>query len=322
MKLGSLIALLLGLAVLSATVVWVGAGAVAGALLAAGVGGVVAITAFNVATMGICALGWRALIDPALPRTTPLIVWARVLRGSLSELVPIGGELVSIRVLTLHGMRAAAAGASTVVDLTLELASQIGFTALGLILLALDGRADAVVRWGLLGVGVSSAALTAFVIVQRRGVFRWIERMPHRLADHLPWARLPELAGLHQEVENIYRRRSVVIPCLLWHSLAWIVGVGEAWLALWFLQAPLPFASVLVIESLFFALKGAAFVVPAALGVQELGYLALGALFGVGSEVALALSLLKRAREVVLAVLALAGWKLVELRAWRRARPA
>ena len=170
MKPGSLIALLVGLVVIAATVAWVGATAVVAALLAAGFGGLITVTAFNIATMGICALGWRALLDPALPRTTTLVVWARIVRGSLSELVPISGELAAIRILALHRVRAAAAGASTVVDLTLELASQAGFTALGLALLALDGRADGMVRWGLLGLGVSIIALIGFMIVQRRGV--------------------------------------------------------------------------------------------------------------------------------------------------------
>jgi len=321
-RLGSLIALLLGLATIGATVAWIGADAVAGALLAAGISGVFAITAFNLLPIAVCALGWRAVIDPALPRSVMLMAWVRFLRSSLSELMPIGGELVAIRVLMLQGLRAGAAGASTVVDVTLELASQIAFTALGLVLLAIDGRAEAVVHWCLIGVGAASVAVGAFVAVQRRGIFRWIERLPHRFAEHLPWAALPELEGTHQEIQAIYRRPRAILLGFSWHSLGWIVGVGEAWLALWFLDAPLPFASVLIIESLSFALKSTAFVVPAALGIQELGYVALGAMFGLDAEVALALSLLKRAREVVLAVLALIGWKLIELNAWRRARYA
>jgi putative membrane protein len=320
MKLGSLVALLLGVVAITALVAWVGADAVAGALLVAGVSGVIAITAFNAVTITICALAWRSVVDPEQPRALPLMIWVRFLRGSLSEVVPIGGELVAIRVLTLQGARAGAAGASTVVDLTVELASQIGFTALGLLLLALDGRANAMLHWCLLGLGITSAAFAGFVVVQRRGVFRWIERLPHRLAEHLPWARLPELEGLHQEIQRVYRRPRAVVLGLLWHSLGWIAGVGEASLALWLLDAPLPFASVLIIESLAFALKSTAFAIPAALGVQELGYVALGSLFGLGPELALALSLLKRAREVVLAVLALMSWKLVELNHWRRAR--
>jgi hypothetical protein len=75
---------------------------------------------------------------------------------------------------------------------------------------------------------------------------------------------------------------------------------------------------VLILESLAFALRSAAFAVPAAVGVQEGGYVALGALFGLGPEIGLALSLLKRAREVLLAVPALLGWKLIEFRDWRR----
>ena len=124
----------------------------------------------------------------------------------------------------------------------------------------------------------------------------------------MSWARLPELAGIDGEIHAIYRRPRALLMGTLWHSVGWVVGVGEAWLALWFLDAPVSFAEVLIIESLAFALRSAAFVVPGALG----------ALFGLGPDVALALSLLKRAREVLLAVPALLAWKLLELRAWRR----
>ncbi len=75
---------------------------------------------------------------------------------------------------------------------------------------------------------------------------------------------------------------------------------------------------MLILESLAFALRSAAFAVPAGVGVQEGGYVALGAVFGLGPEIGLALSLLKRAREILLAAPALLAWKMVELRAWRR----
>jgi uncharacterized membrane protein YbhN (UPF0104 family) len=119
-------------------------------------------------------------------------------------------------------------------------------------------------------------------------------------------------------VQAIYGRPRALVGGFLWHCLGWVAGAGEAWLALWLLDAPLGLREVLILESLAFALRSAAFAVPAAVGVQEGGYVALGAIFGLGPEIGLALSLLKRAREVLLAVPALIAWKLIEIRAWRR----
>jgi putative membrane protein len=322
MRLATPVALIAGLALSAALVVWAGADQVGAAVMAAGITGVLAITLFNALPIAVCGLAWRALLEPAPRRSGVLMIWVRFLRASVSELVPIGGELLAIRVMTLHGIGTGTAGAVTVVDLTLELLSQLVFTALGLVLLVLDGRDNTLASWSLIGLAAAILPALAFLLAQRSGLFRWLERLPHRLAAQAPWARLPELVGLHGEVQAIYRRPRALLAGFLWHCLGWVVGVGEAWLALWFLDAPLGFGEVLILESLAFALRSAAFAVPGAIGIQEGGYVALGAIFGLGPEIGLALSLLKRAREVLLAVPALLAWKLVELRAWRRGAPA
>jgi hypothetical protein len=76
--------------------------------------------------------------------------------------------------------------------------------------------------------------------------------------------------------------------------------------------APLGFGTVVVIESLLYAIRTLAFVVPSAAGVQEGAYILLGASFGLSPELALALSLLKRARDLALGVPALATWQILE----------
>jgi putative membrane protein len=318
MRLGPLAALLAGLALSAGLVIWAGTDQVLDAVLATGIAGVLGVTLFNALPITVCGLAWRAVLEPAPRRSALLMIWARFLRSSVSELIPIGGELVAIRVMTLHGVETGTAGAATVVDLTLEFLSQLAFTALGLAILVLDGRNDALAFWSVLGLGAATLTALAFLLAQRSGIFRWLERLPRGLTAHAPWARLPELAGLHGEVQAIYRRPRALLGGFLWHCLGWVAGAGEAWLALWLLDAPLGLHEVVILESLAFALRSAAFAVPAALGVQEGGYVALGAIFGLGPEIALALSLLKRAREVLLAVPALLAWKLIELRAWRR----
>ena len=67
--------------------------------------------------------------------------------------------------------------------------------------------------------------------------------------------------------------------------------------------------AVVAIEALIFAVRSIAFVVPGALGVQEGAYLLLAPLFGLDPEAAIALSLLKRARDVVIGLPALLTWQ-------------
>ena len=103
------------------------------------------------------------------------------------------------------------------------------------------------------------------------------------------------------------------------HLACWIASTLEAWVALRFAGASLGFATVLVIESLLYAARSIAFAVPNAVGVQEGAYILLGASFGLTPETALALSLLKRARDLTIGVPALVAWQLLESgRLWRR----
>ncbi len=84
-------------------------------------------------------------------------------------------------------------------------------------------------------------------------------------------------------------------------------------------DSPLGFGAVLVIEGLVYAVRSVAFAVPNAIGVQEGAYIIIGESFGLTPEMALALSLLKRARDLVIGFPAFAAWQLLEGgRLWRR----
>ena len=69
------------------------------------------------------------------------------------------------------------------------------------------------------------------------------------------------------------------------------------------------------IESVLFAIRNAAFIVPSGLGVQEGAYALLGPLFGIPVEAALALSPAQtRARDIAIGVPVLLSWQLLESR--------
>jgi uncharacterized membrane protein YbhN (UPF0104 family) len=101
----------------------------------------------------------------------------------------------------------------------------------------------------------------------------------------------------------------------------WIVGTGEVWLALNLLGHPVGWTEALLLESLGQAIRGAAFAIPGSLGVQEGGYLLLAGLVGLPPETALALSLVKRARELLLGVPGIVYLHFVE-KGWQRRRLA
>jgi putative membrane protein len=310
-----------GVALGTALILYFGLEQVGDAFLTAGWRGLAAMTVAYLASVVLCALGWRALFIAPPRRATRIAHWARLLRDSVANIlaiVPAAGEVVAARELTILGLTSGSAVASTVVDLTMEIVSQIFFTLLGLALLALRRPGEPMAWAALAGLAVTAIAMAGFIAAQRKGLFLILQSLPDRLGLTAPWSNDDQSQSIHVAIDDIYRdpRRPIASTGL--HLAAWIVGSTEAWVALAFMGHPLQFGDVLVIESLIFALRTAAFIVPWAAGVQEGGYIAVGALFGLGPDVALGLSLLKRARELVTGVPCLIVWQALELRRlWR-----
>jgi putative membrane protein len=318
MKALSIIAAIVGMAVIVSLVGYFGAGEVMRSLFAVGITGFAAICGMQLALTAAMGLAWRALLPGV---ATGKVIWGRLVRDSVAEALPlpqVGGYVLGARALALAGVPWTAAAASTIVDVTLEFLAQLPFTALGLALyvwLQPDTQVAAPVALGLV---VAAIAAAAFVVVQRKGL-RYVDR----IAGHLGagWAErgAAGAAVLHLALADIYRGRLGLWVSFALHFVCWIASVAQLWLALWLAGSPLSFAAVLAIESLLYAIRTAAFVVPQAVGVQEGAYILLGAGFGLTPELALALSLLKRGRDLAIGLPTIAIWQAVEgHRLWRR----
>lgn len=317
MKLGVILGAIAGLALATILIVHFGWREIVDAAVAAGWQGLLAITLIYFACLLLLAAAWQALIlDP--PRNLFLsCLWSRWLResvGNLLALVPTAGELAGARELTFHGVRPGMAGASSVVDVTLELVSQIAFTLIGLVLLFTWYQGQELSFWLAGGVGVLIFAAASFILAQRKGLFNVLERLTEKIDVKWTWNDLPGGEGIHNSIQAIYRHHRRIFAGFAFHLASWIVGTAEAWVALWYMGHPLPWSDVLILESVAFALRTATFIVPSRLGVQEGGYVVLGAMFGLTPDVALALSLLKRARELVTGVPCLIIWQGIEAR--------
>jgi hypothetical protein len=119
-----------------------------------------------------------------------------------------------------------------------------------------------------------------------------------------------------------YGRKAGLWIGFLLHLACWGGSALEVWIALRLAGAPLGLAPVVVIESLLYSIRTFAFAIPNAVGVQEGAYILLGATFGLTPEMALALSLLKRARDLAIGLPAFGLWQIIEGdRLWRRIAP-
>ena len=318
MKALPILAAVLGIGVMLALVGYFGAGAVIRSLFAVGGLGFAAICAIHLALMVVMGFAWRVLM-PGIPSW--VAIWGRLVRDSGSEVLPlsqVGGYVLGARALALAGVTGTVAAASTIVDVTFEFVAQVAYTALGLALLLQLQPGSAAATPVIVGLVVAVAAVVAFLIVQRHG-FDYFERIARILGRGWAERSAAGAAALHGALREIYRRPVALWLCFALHLACWIASAAEAWLVLRLAGEPLPFSAVLVLESMLYAVRTSAFVVPNAVGVQEGAYILLGATFGLSPEMALALSLLKRARDLAIGLPTIGVWQALEGgRLWRR----
>ena len=308
-----LLATVAGLAAMVAVVGSVGAAPVLEALRAVGWLGFTVVCLWSLGTLVVLGAAWRA-VTPDSGATLVDFAWSRTVREAATDVLPFsqfGGLVVGARALASRGVPEPLIYASMVADLTTEMASQLVFTlaGVGLLILRLDGRFD---DGNVLAVAIGGCALTAALVLAlafgQRGLIGIAGRLGARLLPRAATA----MAGVQAALDRCYRDRAGVLMSFLLNLLAWVGSAAGAWIALRFMGSDLPLASLLAIEALVFAVRSIAFVVPGGLGVQEGAYLLLSPLFGLDPGTAVALSLLKRARDLAIGVPAIVAWQAME----------
>lgn len=307
-------ATLIGLFIATAMVGYFNFSAVLAAMRPIGAAGFLAVIAAQLALYAPLGLAWWLAAPGEPPRRAWAFVWGSAMAEAAANVLPfsqLGAAVIASRTAALGGLSEATAVGSNVVDITMEVAAQIIYTLVGVALLAhhlgVAGRGDPLLLALLGGVLVSVCLVVGLIAMQRRG-FRLIERLLVRWTPGVNH----HAAAVNRSIRAAYREPIRLWACLCTHVGAWFAAALGTWLILAFIGHPLPISSVVAVESLLFAIRNAAFFAPAGLGVQEGAYALLGPLFGLPAEAALALSLLKRARDVSIGVPMLISWQMSE----------
>ncbi len=309
---------LVGLAAATAIIVGSGLGEVALALKEAG-WGIIAVAAFHLITLVAASYGWQRL-SPGKKRPSLLsfiyFMWIRAAVNNLMPAARIGGEIASIRVMIAHGVRKNVAVATTVAELMLSIVAVFIFVCLGVVLFALrvnDKNTLMQLAWGL---ALSLPLIAVLALVLKIGFFGLLSKL-FRAVFRDKWASFAGNASkLDKAIAVIYRRKNRAIACGLWQFISWVLGAGEVWLALYFLGHPLPIAEAVMIEALIQGSVSAAFAVPAALGVQEAGFLVFGGMLGLPPEISAALAVIRRCRDLLCYAPGLIAWQIHEGKRW------
>ncbi len=274
------------------------------------------VVLIGVAILAVDTIGWSALLPPASRPGLWRLTWIRWVCMSVNRLLPVaqvGGDVVRARLLSRHDVAGGVASASVIVDVTVGVLTLSAFAATGLLLLLIDGGATDIAGQVAVGLLVFCLLIAGFVMVQRSGLLRRMaDALQHRLGA-AGWAAFAGHADLmHRTIAAIYADRRAVAASFLWRYLGWCLGAVEVWLILKLLGHPVSLFDAFVIEAIAQAVIAAGFAIPGALGVQEGGLVAIGLVFGIAPEVALAVSLIKRGRDLLLGLPGLALWQAVE----------
>jgi len=282
------------------------------------------IVAYHSIPIFLDAAAWWVLFPASERPSLRQLLWMRWIGESISTLVPsaaIGGDIVRARLAAIHGASLPIAAGTVIVDITLGVFVQAGFTLLGLMLLVHATGQTSFVGPTLFGTLVALLAFGGFYFAQRWGMFGFVGRLISRLASSSDWQSLVQRGDtLDQTVRSLYTRDRSIMACCAWTIVSLIVASGEIWIALLAMDLPPSFINALILQSMVFTIRSAAFAVPGGLGVQEGGYVLVGSLLGIPGDAAFALSLITRLRELGLGIPGLIFWQLVEGRRLFRAR--
>jgi glycosyltransferase 2 family protein len=307
------------LAAIGATVaVWlvlhVGLHAVMAAVVKVGWGGFAILCLLGLALFVILGSAWFLLLPENCAAKIETFIWGRGVRDSAAEVLPFsqfGGFVIGARAVILRGVSAPLAFASTIVDVTTEMMAQIAYVLIGIAILVervpKSPSSQSIANAAAIGTLLAAIGAVGFLFVQKRG-FAMAERI---VARSMPKA-AQQAGALHDAMESIHAAPLKLLLSVCAHIAGWFASAFASWVAVRLMGLQVAFLSIVSIEALLYAIRSAAVIVPNALGVQEAAYTLLMPLFGLTASAGLALSLLKRARDVTIGIPILLAWQASE----------
>ncbi|NHN89274.1 lysylphosphatidylglycerol synthase domain-containing protein [Acetobacter conturbans] len=333
MKKLTILLTLLGLVGITAAMAWSGFGSVIEAVTRIGVGGFLLTIAAQLVVDVILGTAWHAAFPSMSFRH---LFMARMVRDAGSTCLPfsqLGGIVLGIRATCrthgVHDARSAPvqwpeAACANVVDITTEVLAQIVFILLAVTLLAIGTtQSNPLVKPVIIGTLVLAAGAAGFIWTQQRGgmaVKHAVRVLGQLIAGQWQTTMMDGAGTLQDHMEEAWSHPGRISASASIHLMGWITSAGVLWLTVHLMGASLTFPNAIAIEGVTCGLMSVSFLIPAGLGVQEGSYMTLGHAFGLDPSLCLALSLLRRGRELGIGVPVLVCWQLNEMRILKKKR--
>jgi len=302
----SAVGLILGAAVLTATLIYAGAGAVVRTLEGLRLSGLFIIVLAHLPIVAFMGIAWRQAAGSAPPAPLRRFTWARLVRDAAAETLPfsqLGGFVLGVRALRLSGPAALRGVLSMSVDLVVELGAKLPYVLAGGLALLSLAPGSGLMRPLALGFALTAVAVAVPVLARRRlgnAFQRLIRKASQRWPVVASLQRVHAQGDINSVLDDILSQRAQLGSAFLLHLLCWFLGAAELWLVFDLLGKPVSAARALVVDSAVTGLRTFVFMVPAAAGVQEASYVLACAVFGIAPAAAVAASLARRARDLTM----------------------
>ena len=266
------------------------------------------------------ALGWRALLrvfDAGGRAGFGYVLWVTTVREAVDRLLPVaslGGGVLGVRLMRWRDLGAVPVSATIIVEIVLNLMALYLFGALATLILlgsGAGGNHQTVIVVLALSLPIPVVSL---LLVRYGSVF---QRLHGLLSPMVGLTGAAAAVSLDADLLTCLARVRTLAFAAALQFVALVSAAFEIWWALRLFGHPVSAASAVMLEGLTQAVRHLAFIVPAGLGVQEAALVLFGHTLGISTELALAVSAVKRAREVLCGVPPLLSWQWLEARRLR-----
>lgn len=279
-------------------------------------GMVFVLTLYTVAFL-ISVVGWL-LTFKTVPMTSPwmgrlyLVRMAGEAFNNVTPLGSVGGEPVKALMLKhRYGLGYREVGVSLILDKTVVAIGLALFLSVGFVLLMPSERLEGTFKTvSGLGLAALSTGILLFFLIQRFRIASWVGQ---RLGGSRFGARLGRVLRLVGDVDE----RIVRFYTVHWKRFAaalslalvnWTLGAVEVYAVMWWLGQPVTLVDAWGIEAMAQLVRTGTFFIPAGLGTQDGTFVFVCSAITGNAPVGLAMSVVRRCREIVWILTGLALW--------------
>ncbi len=241
----------------------------------------------------------------------------------ITPFATLGGEPLKAQLLKEHqGLSLKQGLSSQVIAKTTFLAGLILFFIPGIAMILNSPKVSSEFKTiSLAGMGIFSTCIVLFFVFQVTGILGrlciWFSQRTDKPNLIKILDNLGHLNNLFSGFYGKYPGR--VAKAIVLAFLGWVLGLGEMYATLYFLDFPISFYELWVMEALAQLVKMGSFLIPLSLGAQEGGLILIFSAFGYPASLGLTVSLVRRIKELTWVGLGLALGGRMAFTARRRA---